>query len=155
MNIIIKLEKNIEVITKLNEYVLNFHFNNHPNIFNEYNYEIMFQKYNEYLNNDNIQSMIVYDNDEAVGYALFYKREYPEHIFKKEHSSIYIDQMCVKPNYQRKGIGKIIVNFIKEYCNNKNIKRIELSVWSDNLIAKDFYKKAGFENYLENMKIDL
>ena len=116
---------------------------------------IMFPKFNEYLNNENIQSIIVYDNDEAIGYALFYKREYPEHLFKKGHRSLYIDQMCVNPDYQRKGIGKKIIDFIKDYCSDKNIKRIELSVWSDNLIAKSFYKKVGFENYLDNMKIDL
>ena len=43
------------------------------------------------------------------------------------------------------------MNKIKEFANDQGYNRIELSVCNDNKIAIDFYKKMGFENYLNNM----
>jgi ribosomal protein S18 acetylase RimI-like enzyme len=155
MNIVIKEEKNIDTIIKLNKYVQDIHHENHSDIFKKYDYESMAKSLGEYLKQEYIQSILVYNDKVPIGYAVYFRRNYPEHLFKKGHCSIYIDQICVKPEYQKKGIGKKIINKIKQYCQENGINRIELSVWSDNQNAKSFFSKSGFDIYLENMKMDL
>src|SRR4030042_663932 len=109
MNINIKVDKNAEIITALNKYVHQVHFNNHPNIFKEYDYENMLQGMTHFINQEHIKCLLVYNNDEPIGYAIWFKRNYPGHLFKKGYSTMYIDQMCIKPEYQRKGIGRKII----------------------------------------------
>lgn len=155
LKIIFKIEKNIEIITKLNKYVHDFHVKNHPNIFNPYDYNIIYEVIKDMLSQDNVYSIIVYNDLDPIGYSLLTEREYKQKIFKSDHKSIYIDQMCIINEYQNKGIGAKLIKFIKKFCLEKNIKRLELSVWVDNYKAINFYKKIGFENYLNNMKIDL
>ena len=123
--------------------------------FKKYDYESMAKNLGEYLKQEYIRSLIVYNDIVPIGYAVYFRRNYPEHLFKKGHCSIYIDQICVKPEYRKKGIEKKIINKIKQYCHENGIKRIELSVWSDNQNAKSFFSKSGFDIYLENMKMDL
>ena len=60
------------------------------------------------------------------------------------HSTAHIDALYVKPQFRNKGIaGKLIVEFTN-WCNNKNIKEIEIGVFKENSPAYNLYKKMGF-----------
>lgn len=155
MNLVIKEKKEIETIIRLNKYVHDVHHNNHPDIFAEYNYQFMSETMGEQLKKDDVKSIIMYDDETPIGYAVFFKKDYPEHFFKKGYSTIFIDQMCVIPEYQRKGLGDKIINRVKQYCMENEITRLELCVWTKNSSAKSFYEKLGFESCYENMQIDI
>lgn len=55
---------------------------------------------------------------------------------------IHIRQFCVKPNYQRKGIGKLMLEILK--AKFSNYKMIILDTRRINQPARSFYKKQGF-----------
>lgn len=57
---------------------------------------------------------------------------------------IYIDTLAVNPLAQGKGIGKSIIEFIKEEFVHKNKKTLGLLVDHDNPNAKRLYEKMGF-----------
>ncbi|MBN2351610.1 MAG: GNAT family N-acetyltransferase [Spirochaetales bacterium] len=155
MNIQIKDSKNIEEIVSLNRFVHDIHHRNHPDVFREYDYNSMLKNLGEWISHDHIKCFTAYDGESPVGFILFYKRDYPDHIFKKGHCSVYLDQICVKPEYRKKGLGRRLMDELTSYCRENGIGRIELSVWSDNQNAQAFFKKMGFDPYLENMKKDL
>lgn len=151
MDIEIKFEKNAEVIARLNKSVHDLQQMWYPEIFREYSYEKMLEMFDEMLKKDFIHSLIAYRSEQPVGYAILVLRQYDSPLFCEDHKSIYIDQMCVIEEYRHQGIGKILMNRIKEFAHDKNIKRIELSVWVDNVSAIKFYERMGFVNYLNNM----
>jgi len=155
MKITFKEEKNVDTILELSRFVHEIHQRNHPDVFEKYDRDSFKKSLDEYLGHDLTKVIVACDDDAPVGYAVFCERKYQGHIFRKGHCSIYIDQMGVKPEYRSRGVGKMLVEKIKQYCRENGVKRIELSVWSDNERAKAFYGEMGFEVYLENMKMNL
>lgn len=62
---------------------------------------------------------------------------------KKDDGLYYLGALCVIPEYQRKGIGHKLLEFIKE--QNKDWKKIELVTPADKEKNVSFYtKKCGF-----------
>ena len=55
-----------------------------------------------------------------------------------------IHELFVKPEFQKKGIGKKLVLHALDYFKNKNIKKAELWVGLKNERAKKFYSCLGF-----------
>lgn len=155
MDIRFVLEKNPEIAARLNKFVQDIHVEKHPDIFNPYNYDTVLAGISKMLENDNIYCIIAYMKDDPVGYTILVQRNYPEPVFKKGHSSIYIDQICIIKEFQNRGFGTRIMEFIKSFCRDKGINRIELGVWADNEPARGFFTKCGFTDYLHNMKVDL
>ncbi len=153
MDLEIKIETNVEVLARLNKCVHDLQQMWHPTIFREYNYENMYKMFDDMLQKDFIYSLIAYSSNQPVGYVLLIVRNYDNPLFCEGHKSIYIDQMCVIEEFQNKGVGKMLMEKVKEFTKAKGIKRIELSVWADNVNAIKFYEKMGFTNYLHNMCI--
>lgn len=54
----------------------------------------------------------------------------------------------IKKDYQRKGIGKILMKEIINYFKKNNCEMVRLTVFSPNKIARNFYKKLGFQDRL-------
>jgi ribosomal protein S18 acetylase RimI-like enzyme len=151
MDLEIKFEKNVEVLARLNKFVHDLQRTWHPTIFREYNYETMYKMFDEMLQKDSIYSLIAYSSNQPVGYVILVVRNYDNPLFCEGHKSIYIDQMCVIEEHRNEGVGKIMMEKVKEFSQVKGIKRIELSVWADNVNAIKFYEKMGFDKYLHNM----
>lgn len=56
-----------------------------------------------------------------------------------ELTELYIDE-----NYQKKGIGKGLIDYVERYCNENNIKKIELLTGNCNFNAQRFYENLGY-----------
>lgn len=55
-------------------------------------------------------------------------------------SEIAMSAIFIKPNLQRKGLGKILLQYIQ-----LEKEKIKLAVYVENKIAIEFYEKNGFE----------
>jgi ribosomal protein S18 acetylase RimI-like enzyme len=67
----------------------------------------------------------------------------------------YIVQFMVAPDFQRKGIGKRLIQSVEDYFIKKGIKRVYLEVDKD-AKALDFYRNQGYkEAELISMKKEL
>ncbi|MCX8059401.1 MAG: GNAT family N-acetyltransferase [Spirochaetes bacterium] len=73
---------------------------------------------------------------------LFMKYEYEQKI-KMKKEGLYIDIIAIKKEFQGMGIGKKIIEFIRNY-SIENKKYIELDVNSNNYKAINLYEKNGF-----------
>ena len=84
--------------------------------------------------------LICYEEDEAVGFASY--EEVEDGIYKLH--KIYIS------SYKHgRGIGKELLNWIKEAIISKGATILELNVNKYNDSALQFYRKVGFEVYRE------
>lgn len=56
-----------------------------------------------------------------------------------------VENFVVSANYKRKGIGKIMMNYIENLCAQQNCSKIMLQTSSENRNAQDFYTALGFD----------
>lgn len=77
---------------------------------------------------------------EIVGFGCVYSGENPEW-------GAYLDNLHVSKSYQSKGIGKLLLIEIAQWCLKQEPERgMCLLVNQDNTKAQEFYKKLGARN---------
>ncbi len=59
----------------------------------------------------------------------------------------YLMQLYVLPEYQKKGIGKSLIKYLFIKLKDIGYKRVVLNTLEDNLNARAFYEKLGFEYF--------
>ena len=85
--------------------------------------------------------------NKTVGYSISYLAKYPPVFANTKHG--FISDLMVSKDFRRSGLGKKIFKENVTWFNLKNIKRVELSVSVKNRSATKFWKKMGFEPYME------
>lgn len=72
-----------------------------------------------------------------------------------EDGSYEIGNICIIPEYQGKGIGTKILEYIKEFAKENDCTDLYLTVNEENLNAIKLYEKFGFQlkNIAYSMKI--
>lgn len=66
-----------------------------------------------------------------------------------------IEDLVVHPEYKRKGIGKLMVNFALDYCRNMGCYKAALSSNINREDAHAFYKALGFRLHGYSFMVDL
>lgn len=153
MKITFNQEKDPLVLTRLNQYVQDWHHQQHPDIYRAYDYELIFPWFEEILSKENIHTIVAYDEGEAIGFVLLKHVVFDKTPFNKPGFQILmIDQMSIHTDYQSKGVGTLLMKEVMSFSRVKNIERIRLKVWSDNEPAVAFYEKMGFSAFMKNME---
>ncbi|MDJ0580121.1 GNAT family N-acetyltransferase [Crocosphaera sp.] len=57
----------------------------------------------------------------------------------------YINSLAVNSNYRKQGIGKKLIDNVKDKAKQNNDSFLTLHVWSDNVRAIKFYENQGFK----------
>jgi ribosomal protein S18 acetylase RimI-like enzyme len=86
------------------------------------------------------RAWLIYADDRLAGYVIF------TFGFCLEFGGrdAFIDEIYLKPEYRKQGIGKKAIDFLVESGKTQDIKMILLEVDHDNLGAQEVYKKKGF-----------
>ena len=87
------------------------------------------------LEKDYINAMGIFLNNSIIGVCVIHKI----------YDEAEIRYLSVHPSYQKRGLGKKLINQIIKECKNENIKRIFLEVSIKNKQALSFYKNSGFK----------
>ncbi|MCX8065037.1 MAG: ribosomal protein S18-alanine N-acetyltransferase [Candidatus Hydrogenedentes bacterium] len=87
------------------------------------------------INSKNGKFFIFIANDNLIGYAGYWLANDEAHITK----------FTVAPEYRRKGLGKLFMNYIFKKAKQDKAKEIILEVRENNLPARLLYEKMGFE----------
>ncbi|MFQ6072002.1 MAG: GNAT family N-acetyltransferase [Methanosarcinales archaeon] len=82
---------------------------------------------------------IIYKGNKFIGYFWFTERE--------DENDIYIISMQLKKEYQGKGIGNKILEYLEEFALNCNRKYMTLCVQVTNKKAIKLYQKFGFKEF--------
>lgn len=85
------------------------------------------------------KQLVVKQNDAYVGVCGFW-------ICTKVWSGKYLelDNFVVHREYRSKGVGDLIVNYLREKGNNENCYMIALDSYTDNFPAHKFFMNSGF-----------
>ena len=83
------------------------------------------------------------------GYA---RIEKSRHYLKHTHHA-YLGFMYVEPEHRGKGVNQQIITALKQWAITRGITELRLDVYSDNQAAIIAYEKAGFSQYLIEMRL--
>ena len=93
-------------------------------------------------------------NSEIIGFADCFIAKAIDHPVIKERKWVQLDNIAVKNEYQNKKIGNLLLEKVKEWAKEKNINRIELTVYSFNTNTITFYEKKGFNEISKKMYLN-
>ena len=69
-----------------------------------------------------------------------------------EHTTLYIDDICVDETARGQGVGRALYDHILDYAREKGCYNVTLNVWNCNPGAMAFYEKLGLAPYKVGME---
>ncbi|MGG7036298.1 MAG: GNAT family N-acetyltransferase [Flavobacterium sp.] len=82
--------------------------------------------------------------------------------FVKPNSLLYnsipyceVGDIMIDPNFQKQGLGKVLVEEVKKWSVSKGIHNIRLNVFSKNKNALVFFKTLGFDELFHNLELKI
>ena len=83
---------------------------------------------------------LILSDDKEVGYlVLSYIQSLEFH-----GSAAFIDEFYILDSYRRKGVGKLVLELVADFCKSEGIHAVRLEVERSNTTAQEFYAKFGF-----------
>lgn len=93
------------------------------------------------LAKDDFHVIVALENDKLVGGLTAYEMM----MFKRETTEMFLYEIEVAEDFQRKGIGKALIEFLKKICEEKGIVEIFVGTEDDNFAARKLYSSTGGE----------
>ncbi|MBS5911825.1 MAG: GNAT family N-acetyltransferase [Paenibacillus macerans] len=94
------------------------------------------------LSNSFSEFYFIWFNEEPAGYLKVNMNDAQSEDMGDE--SLEIERIYIRNKFQRKGLGKYLINKALEIAISQAKKTVWLGVWEKNENAIDFYKKMGF-----------
>lgn len=150
-----KIEDKKELIELLMQ-AQEWHCKNRPDIFKKVTQKEVESEVIEVLESKE-RKMIVAVNDKemACGLVIFRIKEVENHINLKNAKILYVGKIVVDKKCQRQGVGTLLMQEINKVVKELNCNRIELSCWSFNKKAIEFYESCGMKVQRLNMEIEV
>ena len=150
--VIADYESLCEIYVELDEQ----HRLNHPELFIKPEDYARAKEYISEMIDDSNKALFVADVDtKVVAFAECYIQKSSVFPIIKKREWIQLDGIAVKSEYQSHNIGSLLLRKVVEWANSKEIKRIELKVYSFNKDADEFYLGKGFKDLSKAMYINL
>ncbi|MDZ7798247.1 MAG: GNAT family N-acetyltransferase [Patescibacteria group bacterium] len=92
------------------------------------------------------------DNTKIVGYLTAFEEKSPDRSMLKLRKYIQIDDLSVRSDYRKKGIGTLLMDKLEELAKKNKIYEVELNVWCFNKGAIKFYENKGYESFTQKMR---
>ena len=87
-----------------------------------------------------------------VGFIHVEKDETPRFPSVTPHKFASIIDFYVKPQYRKRGMGKDLLESVKEWARQRSLDYIELLVLKENKIGQKFYERENFETSSQTMR---
>lgn len=116
---------------------------NRPDIYKEARKTIYRTYFNELLKDEDIEVLVVTLDEKIVGYAIVRYVDLKNIDLLKDKYYAYIDEICIRDGFKRKGFGRTLFNYIYDLVKSKGVDTLELGVWNFNKEALKFYKSMG------------
>ncbi len=80
----------------------------------------------------------------VAGYAVVLEGHRADNAFAYARRWREIDQLCVDPRYQRRGIARALVEYIAAAARDAGFPAVELGTWTFNTDARAAFERIGF-----------
>jgi aminoglycoside 3-N-acetyltransferase I len=91
------------------------------------------------LSNKDFIALAALTENEMVGGLTAYEL----HMYYSDSSEIFLYDLAVKPEYQRMGIGKGLIQSLKAHCLQQGIKEFFVMAHEEDEHAIEFYRSTG------------
>lgn len=106
------------------------------------------------MGNDDSDILIAKDT-KVIGLALVQKQKTPPYGCIVEHQYTYLMDLVVDPNFRGQGVGKQLIESVKDWTLERNLEYVELMVLSENKKAIDLYEQLNFKEKMKTMRMKL
>ena len=86
------------------------------------------------------QCIGVYDQEELIGICGVWVLN---NLYSGKH--VEPDNVIISPQYQGKGIGELMLNFLNDYAKEIGCDRAEVNCYAKNVRGKKFWENQGYE----------
>jgi aminoglycoside 3-N-acetyltransferase I len=90
------------------------------------------------------------EKPDFIVFAVIYKEEivggltaYELPLYYSQCSEVFIYDLAIRTEFQRNGLGKMLLTYLKEYCKEKGIKQIFVAANEEDEYALEFYHSSG------------
>lgn len=104
---------------------------------------------------DNFVAFIYTIDGEAKGFAIAKLEESPPYNCFVPLKCMYLMDIVVDQNMRGKGIGKALIDRIKQWAKEQEADYLELSVLAKNTLAEALYMREGFETFSKSMRMKI
>jgi len=105
----------------------------------EESFKLTEERLKHLVTNHGLNALLVYHNDKIVGTLTFYATI---STFAGE-TGFHIEDMYIRNTYQRRGIGKLLLDGMIEETKRRGYAKLEWHCAKDNFEAMKFYEKMG------------
>ena len=111
--------------------------------------------FKELINDKESLFLLAKDWTNVVGYTISSKEKSSDNPILKPRKRIDISDLSVKQEYKKNGIGTLFMEQIEIWAKKNRISEVELSVWSFNEWAIQFYEKKWYKTFRQKMRKSL
>lgn len=160
MNLKIR-EGNMSDFEELNVLVLEvhkLHVKNRPDVYVDVDMPLSKQYLQEILSGDSDTKLFVVENcnnGELLAYSIVKVMTHKNIQIFIPMTFAYIEDFCVKASSKKKGIGKLLFEYVKNYAKSQGALSLQLVVWEFNNNAIKFYEAMGMSTRNRRMELDL
>lgn len=135
--------KDVPGILALLRQVGQVHYQGRPDIF-----QAKAQKYGasqvlSILDSSATPIFVAAEADKVLGYGFCMVKQYENDPVIRDHTTLYIDDLCVDEGCRGQHIGQAIYQEILRYAKQRRCYNVTLNVWSCNPGALKFYEAMG------------
>lgn len=148
-------ERDLARVNELREQVSDLHANGRPDIFKPgFCRELQDRIYTLWQSEDS--DVLVAERDGVIcGMASVEYLTKQESPYCHARSIYYITEFGVDSAFHRQGVGRELLEFMREDARARGFARIELDVWAFNEDAIRFYEAVGFQTFRRFMEWNL
>lgn len=145
------------ILAELNKDVQKVHADAYPELFKQPDNtsEVVADFESRILPDQDAVVLILEAGGQAVGYIYARVVARPETPYTHAQRYLLIDQISVKPDYQRYGFGKRLMEAICDEASKRGVSRLMLGMYTFNTKAANFYARMGFSHVYVQMALDL
>jgi ribosomal protein S18 acetylase RimI-like enzyme len=128
--------------------VQSLHAEHHPQVFKmPQSDKFAVEFFDEILASPEFTTYIAEADGRPLGYILCRLVDRPENAFTFTNRFLLIDQISVRPDAQRRGVGTSLLKKAEGLARELGFAKIQLDSWDFNLEAHACFEKFGFEKF--------
>ncbi|UPZ13684.1 GNAT family N-acetyltransferase [Flavobacterium humidisoli] len=115
--------------------------------------EIFYYDIQEIILDSKSEVLVIDFNNQIIGCGYAQIRDAKP--YQKHEFFGYLGFMYVDPEFRGRGYNNQLINSLKKWVLSQGITEVRLEVYSENEVAVNAYKKAGFEPISTTMRFDI
>lgn len=142
-------------VNRIRKQVHKLHAEGRPDVFRRKFGRKLAEHVYEFFGGEMSKIVVAKKDGKIVGFALIEVIHKPRSPYNKSRIYLKVTELGVDKKRKRQGIGRALIDFIKNYASANGFDTVELDVWEFNRVALRFYESMGFSTYRRFLELKL